>query len=401
MNEPSYYLDPGRSEFEACVLEIIKDKHDCRVLLDQTYFFPGGGGQPADRGWIDDIPVLDVKKEAGHIYHYLAAAPGSPRIKARIDMSRRHDYMQQHTGQHIISAALWRVGKFKTVSVHMGSDLTTIEIDAATITPGDLAASQDLANRAVCDNIPIRCIYTTTERLGEFSLRKPPTVAGTVRLVQIGDFDCVGCGGLHLDRSGRVGLVKALDIEKIRGRVRIAWAIGDRAYADYEKKARVCRELRTLLATSEDDFAAKAGELQQELSDCKKRYGSLENRLSILMAQELFRGRRVTSSSAADVIVASWQGEDERLLKKVVKVLLKKENLLICLVNRSPQKLTWSIGCSENLDYSFEAAKGALLEIIDGTGGGRHPLWQGAGKRPDKCGEFLAAFATQKFVSGR
>jgi alanyl-tRNA synthetase len=291
MTEKLYYQDADKSQFEALVIDTVKDKKGWKIVLDQTCFFPEGGGQPADKGSIDNIPVLDVQKEDNVIYHYLPEKPGSDTVQGKIDMEWRGDFMQQHTGQHIISGALWQVGKYKTVSVHMGGDYTTIEIDAPEIPEEDLLETETLANRTINNNLPVRFIHTDHENTAKFPLRKPCTRQGKVRLVMIGNFDCVACGGLHFDTTGPVGLVKSIGVEKIRGNARISWKIGQRAFNDYRKKDAVIYRLKSLLSTNEDALPQKTMELQEEITTHKKKCSRLENRLVDLTAQNLYENR--------------------------------------------------------------------------------------------------------------
>lgn len=392
MTEKLYYQDTNKNEFDAEVIEVIKEKKTWRVTLDKTYFYPEGGGQPADKGWINNTPVIDVQKESDLIYHYLNKNPGEGKIKGKIDREWRRDFMQQHTGQHIISGALWKIGKYKTVSVHMGADYTTIEIDAPEIPEEDLIKIEKLANQVIRENLPLHFIHTNHQELDKFPLRKPSPFKGKIRLVKIGDFDCVGCGGLHLDGTRKVGLVKAIGIEKIRGHARIAWKIGDRAYDDYRRKEKIISELRTILAANEDLFAQKVKDLQAELSTFKRLYSGIENQMADTIAQHLYENPQNRTDSSYRIITKSWQGEKNNLIKKIMKNLLNREKTLICLVNVFSDKLHWSIGCSEDITFPFNQLKDELLPIIDGKGGGRPPLWQGMGSKPRGVGEFLAKF---------
>jgi alanyl-tRNA synthetase len=392
MTEKLYYQDTSKSEFEARVLEVIKEKNSWRVVLDKTYFYPEGGGQPADKGWINDIPVADVQKQGDIVYHYLPGNPGQGTIKGKIDMGWRKDFMQQHTGQHIISGALWKVGKYKTVSVHMGIDYTTIEIDAPEIPGQDLMEAEKLANQVIQDDLPLSFILTHHQELEQFPLRKSTDREGEIRLVKIGDFDCVACGGIHLESTRIVGLVKAIGTEKIRDHARIAWKIGDRAYEDYREKDKIISQLKSILATNQDMFTRKVKDLQEELSDFKRQYSWLENRLAGTMAQQLVDDAQNRAEPGLRIITASWKEENDNLIKKILKDLLKREKVLVCLVNGIAGKLQWSIGSSEDMVFPFNEVKDELLSIIDGKGGGRHPLWQGVGLKPQGAVDFLAKF---------
>jgi len=390
--EKLFFDDTSRAEFDAHIIELKKEKEGYLIVLDQTFFYPEGGGQPADKGWINGIPVVDVQKEGEQIHHYLTEDPGTGPVSGRIDMEWRKDYMQQHTGQHIISAALWQVGKYKTVSVHMGSDTTTIEIDREQISPEDLQKVEELANRVINRNLPLEFIVTTDRELDRYELRKPCTTEGEIRLVRIEDFDCVGCGGLHFQSTGQVGLVKAVGIEKIRSHARLSWKIGSRAMEDYRKKDKIVAELRTGLQTREDQLPAKIREIQEELIQHKKNASQLLSRLAVTMADDLFADEGSSGDSDLRPVIKSWNNEDNELIKRIMKELLKRRGILICLINTVNNLVYWSIGCSEDIQFDFEQYKSGLMAPINGRGGGRHPLWQGTGTNPVGIEELIPLF---------
>jgi alanyl-tRNA synthetase len=385
-------MDINKLEFEAEVVEVSKEKKGWRVILDKTYFFPEGGGQPADKGRINNILVVDVQKEGENIVHFLTENPETGPAKGKIDSRWRRDFMQQHTGQHIISGALWKVGKYKTLSVHMGLDYTTIEIDAPAIPEEDLMKIEALANDVINIDLSLRFSEIHHRELDKFPLRKPTGLKGKIRVVQIGDFDYVACGGLHFESTRHVWLVKAIGIEKIRGNARIAWKIGDRGYADYGEKNRIVSSLKSLLSTKEDMFVQKVKELQEEIIETKRKNNRLENRLAETAARTLYEDRQDRDGSPYRIITESRHQEDGSFMKKVMKELLKRDNVLICLVNVFDEKLQWSIGCSGNINFPFQKIKKKLLASIDGKGGGRLPLWQGTGAKTEQVEDFLAAF---------
>ena len=259
----------------------------------------------------------------------------------------------------------------------MGIEYTTIEIDAPEIPEQHLVQVEKLANRVIRDNLPLNFIHTQHQDLEQFPLRKPTDREGKIRLVKIGDFDCVACGGIHMDSTRQVGLIKAIGTEKIRDHARIAWKIGDRAYEDYWKKDKIISQLKSILATNQDMFTRKVKDLLEELANFKRQYSWLENRLAGAIVQQLVDDPQNRAKSGMRIITASWKEENDNLIKKILKDLLKREKVLVCLVNSIAGKLQWSIGCSEDMVFPFDETKDELLSIIDGKGGGRHPLWQG------------------------
>ncbi|MCP4218392.1 MAG: hypothetical protein GY765_27395 [bacterium] len=392
MTEKVYYSDTEITQFQARILDVQQGKKHLRVILDRTCFFPEGGGQPADKGFINDIPVLDVQKEDGTVIHTMDQKPEGETVTGKIDEAWRHDFMQQHTGQHILSGALWKTGQFKTVSVHMGTQITTIEIEAPAISEETLLETETLANTIICQNLPVFPVETDHSQLTEHGMRKPTDRQGLIRLVKIGDFDCVACGGMHLDSTAKAQLVKATAVEKIRGNVRISWKIGQRALDDYAAKHSTVTALKTLLGTAEDKVVEITDLLLGERDYYKKQANALENALAEKTAEFFYAAGLPVEEKPYGVIVQVMDGEEDRFVKKVLKLLVKKENTVICLVNEKPGKLLWNIGCSPGVEFPFDEIKSGLLAPIEGKGGGRSPIWQGTGMQAAGLQEFLAIF---------
>jgi alanyl-tRNA synthetase len=300
--------------------------------------------------------------------------------------------MQQHTGQHIISGALWKVGGHKTVSVHMGVDYTTIEIESASISEQHLLETETMANKIIAENLPVTPVHTDHPNLDKFLLRKPVTREGKVRLIRIGDFDCVGCGGLHFDRTGEVRMVKSVAVEKIRGNTRITWMIGNRAINDYREKDSIISELKPLLETREEDFIARARGILNELSEQKRKLSQLEQRLAEQLAANIRQNSAPGQRASVEIVTHCFRSEDEGLVKQVIKRLMEEDGLVLCLVNVYPGKLTWSVGCTGDAELPFDRFRKELLPMIEGRGGGRFPLWQGGGSKTGMVKEFLDAF---------
>ena len=208
MTELLFYDDPSRTDFEADVVEVTTYHGRPALVLSRTAFYPEGGGQPADRGVIGDATVVDVAKSDGVVYHVVdvesPAHIAGTTVRGMVDTARRRDFMQQHTGQHILSACLLEVGGHNTVSVHQGDEYTTIEVSSEQVTEDEIAAVQRMANDAIEADLPVETIFVDESEIGNYPLRRPPKVSGTVRLVRIGQLDCVACGGVHLTRTGQV-----------------------------------------------------------------------------------------------------------------------------------------------------------------------------------------------------
>jgi len=402
VTEQLYYMDSGELEFKAGVDRIVREDGRTVVRLDRTAFYPEGGGQPADRGTLNGRVVVHVRKDDNGIAHLLAdSSPGDGELAVGdsvigvVDAAHRRDYMQQHTGQHIISAALLRVGGHNTVSVHLGAEYTTIEVDAPSISTADLRAVEEQANAAIERALPVTSTWVTDAEISNYPLRRPPKVSGSIRLVTIGDVDCVACGGVHVENTGRARLVHAIGTETIRGRTRISWKIGDRAIADYQMTGSLVRELGDSLSAQPHQIAERVQRQEERTRDAEAALKRERERVHRLFADRLIAGGLVSDGGDGGdrrTITAEFLDEDKEFLRGVSKVLAEQTGVAACLTNRLGNQLQWSIVLAPGNGLEYGELKGELLPLIDGKGGGKPPIWQGMGADSTAAEAFLATF---------
>ena len=397
VTEQLYYKDTTILEFPARVDRVVREDGRTVATLDQTAFYPEGGGQPADRGTLNGRTVAHVRKDQNGISHVLAdPSPGETEFEVGdtvtgvVDSAHRLDYMQQHTGQHIISAALVKVGGYNTVSVHLGAEYTTIEVDAPSVSVAELNAVEELANSTIERAIPVVSEWVTDAEISSHPLRRPPKVSGSIRLVTIGDMDCVACGGVHVDNTGKVRLVHAISTESIRGRARVSWKIGDRAIADYRMTSSVVRGLGEYLSAQPQQIDERVRRQEDRIRDTetalKRERGRIYRLIadSLISDEETHRGRRT--------ITAEFLDEEKELLRGVSKVLSEQTGVAACLTNRLDDQRQWSIVIAPGAGVEYGELRDELFPLIEARGGGKPPMWQGMGTNPTAAGAFLAAF---------
>jgi len=391
---PLYYDDPDRYEFSATVLELREHPSTgaCEVVLDRTAFYPEGGGQPADRGDIGGVPVAQVSKDNGVILHRLSVPYEQlpqgfvvgGELGCKVEEAWRREYKQQHTGQHIISAALLEVAEFATLSVHQGAEYLTVEIESGLISETQLEAVERRANEVIEADLPVRTVWVTDADITSYPLRRTPKVSGRIRLVMVGEFDCVACGGVHVSRSGEVRVVHCIGVERIRGRVRTVWKTGDRALADYRQKCETVRELVDVFSAPVPELAAKVQAKLDEYNDLTRRLGLLERRLAEETAARLL--------PQAGVVTAAFENEAKGFLRQVGERLAAESGVAACLVNRKQNSVEWCIAVSPDRKFDFNAWRPELFRIVAGKGGGKSPVWQGGGSDPDCADALFNAF---------
>lgn len=387
--EKIYYQDNHITTFTATIFECEKEGDRYAIGLDRTAFYPEGGGQPSDRGMIGKVPVLHVAKGDEFPIHYVGSPiePGTDVI-CQVDWEHRFEYMQQHTGQHILSAILMKEGDWSTVSVHQGEETLTIEVEASDISDLELYSVEREANRVISQNIAIQTEWVRSEDLKKFTLRRPSKVKGEVRLVTIPQVDCVPCGGIHNSTTGDVGLILYVGQERVRSRVRTHWKVGERAFLQ-------ARENQLLLTQLGQKYAVPPRELPQRLEvfekEIYKKEGTINQQKEELLTFYLKDLRQQIDSKG--VLTATVEVKDKTFLQEAALSLLEKDCSLLALINRQGEDLQWIVGIPSESSFDFDTFKQDMLPLIEGKGGGRSPLWQGKG-RGNREDEFFRALRT-------
>ena len=276
MTEKLYYDDPFLTRFTGKVLSCQEEKKLWRVVLDRTAFYPEGGGQPADHGTLGGAAVCDTRERDGEIVHFCdrPLAVGEE-AEGEIDFARRFDFMQQHSGEHIVSGILCGMFHCDNVGFHIGHDLVTIDFNAA-LTMDDVREVERRANRYIWEDHPLQVDYPSPAALEALEYRSKKALTGQVRIVSWPGADCCACCGTHVARSGQVGMVKLLSCQRFREGVRIELAAGGRALERFETIAGQNTRVSQLLSAKVTDTAAAVERMQKELYQLRGRVAALE-----------------------------------------------------------------------------------------------------------------------------
>jgi alanyl-tRNA synthetase len=325
MTERLYYTDSYLREFTARILDHSEDGRT--VYLDRTAFYPASGGQPCDTGTIAGVPVLDVADEEERIAHHLAAPLHSGPVDCVIDWSRRFDHMQQHTGQHVLSAVFEEWFGLHTAGFHLGAENSTIDLEGGAVEPATVLEAERRANEIVFENRPVAVDFQQAAEVQ--GLRKPTGREGTLRIVSIEGLDRNACGGTHVRATGEVGPILLRKLEKVRQTVRVEFLCGGRAVrrarADYEALAKTAQ---LFSAPLEEVHAMVAAQLETaRVSDKARR--KLELDLAAFQGKELYQ--------------ATAPGPDglRRVTRRVVKGSLKNSALSRRVSRRSLEPCSW------------------------------------------------------------
>jgi alanyl-tRNA synthetase len=396
VTEKLYYQDPSKLEFDAVVLEAALRDGGGEIVLDRTCFYPGGGGQPFDRGTLGGSKVVGMSEKNGRITHVVeadgAALAGlgvGTRVHGAVDAARRRDFMEQHTGEHIFAQALMRAGGLETVSVHFSDDDTAIELQAESIDGKVLLDAEEIANAAIKENRRIITHEIDPSETARFPLRRTPPEEGRLRIVEVDSFDHVACCGVHARSTGEVFLIKAVSQEKMRGRVRVHLMIGHRALADYGRKIALSQELGRVLTCGEPFIARRV----QELLDGQKEAARELKRLQVLQAASdadasLSAARRMGGALCVRR-VCSAAGAD--YLKAFVERVTASPGRVCIAIDQGAEGFQWIVAHSLDNGLELSSAIKDVLPIADARGGGRGARMQGSGRKNEAVALFADA----------
>jgi alanyl-tRNA synthetase len=288
-SERLYYDDSYTTRFAARIVGHGAHQGRPAVELESTYFYPESGGQEADRGRIGDAPVIDVQAgDDGRVWHVVTPEAPAPEggAQAEIDWTRRFDLMQQHTGQHVLSAAFERELGAATLSSHLGEERSSIELGLRTGDWRDVERVERAANAVIWDDREIVRHWVDDEGVKRFALRKPPKFSGRIRIVEIPDWDVSACGGTHTRRTGEVGLVKVVRWERVRDSVRFEFLCGGRALRDYAWRTESLLEAARRRTIHDSQLIEHLERAAAERDQLAKRARELATRLATTEAAE-------------------------------------------------------------------------------------------------------------------
>ncbi len=363
-----FHQDAYLKEFDAQVIHCEKAETCWAVTLSNTAFYYTGGGQPYDTGTLGGARVLAVEKEGGQIRHYVdAPLQVGETVHGVIDWARRFDHMCQHAGDHLIAGTLYSLYGGMTIGLHIGETECSIDVDMG----GKVLTRQEMdeVERIVLDRIlqdaPIRAWFPTDEEMKVLPLRKDPTVSENIRVVLMGDFECVACGGTHPSSTGQIGLVKILRCQNNRGNMRVFFVAGQRALAHLQKAANCAEEASATFSTSVDSLpltAKKAVERQKQLSHD---LGVARTQLVLQSYDELLQ------TGCDGKIFAEFTGAPQDALLRLMDKLTKNSGIFALLASKIEGRTLCVLGRSDDLNANAGTSLRALLTPLGGKGGGK------------------------------
>ena len=384
MTERLYYDNSYLTEFDATVLACVEKDGAHHVRLDRSAFYPTSGGQPYDTGALGEANVRDVYvDETGEVWHALdRPLPVGVSVQGRIDWPRRFDHMQQHAGDHMIASALWRLLGGVTIGLHISHDVSTIDVampeGVTRISAEDIRRVEDDVNARIQRDVPVRCWFPEPEELKGLPLRKPPTVSEHVRIVAIGEDEMVACGGTHPSTAGQIGLVKILGVAPARGKMRVTFVAGRRAYDDYRACFDRAHEAANLLSTGTENLSAHVAALQEALKAAEYELNKLRRDAAIAKLEGEIDAAPILESGAK--VIARLLDGDANLVKEAASKLIKRPGIVALLGARLDEdRATFVFARSQDVDLNMGQLLSGAAKPLGGKGGGRPDFAQGGG----------------------
>ncbi len=400
MTDRLYYGDSFLYDFDAEVRSVAETPRPA-VILDRTAFYPTSGGQVHDTGWLvvgdEKHRVTEVvDAEDGRVVHYLDApvkdVPPGTRVRGEIDAARRRDHMQQHSAQHVLSAAFVRLFNMPTVSFHMADDYCSIDLDAPSLSKDQIESAERLANEIVLENRLVDIRSVTRDEAANLGLRKiPPTERDKLRLIDIRDFDLTACGGTHVNRTGQIGGVFLRKSEKVRQGYRVEFVAGQRAVATARRDFNALTETAALFSAHIYDVPQQGRKSLDEIRSLRKQLEQSQDELAAAQAATLIA--ETPESQGRKLVVRTFSGRDLNFLKLLAQKLTRQSPAVIALLAAESPQPAFVFAQSPGQPHDMGKLMKETMAKLGGRGGGTKDLAQGGVPQSGGLAAALAAAA--------
>lgn len=362
MTRRLYFEDAYLTRWLTRVKDKLEREEGKFVVLEESAFYPDGGGQPHDTGTLGGIQVLDVISEEDEVLHRVERFPETDEVACEIDWPRRFDHMQQHSGQHLLSAVCRDLYNAITTSFHLGADYCTIDVDKPELSPEQLAAIEQEVNRHIYLNHRIVSYFVSAEEAGRLPLVKPPKVTEHVRIVEMEDVEYNGCGGTHVASTGSIGMIKLLKSEKQKGCTRITFKSGYRALTEFQEQQRVLSQLTARLKTGRNELIDRLDRWEEEQKRLQVEVSELKQK------EDRHEARELLTKQESGMIAVRYTDKSLTQLQSLANEVVAQGEVMVLLASELENKLVFAHS------GSFPVSCGAFfkehLPAYQGKGGG-------------------------------
>ena len=378
--EKLYYLDRYIKEFTAEVVEVKEIDGMYHVALDKSAFFPGGGGQPEDTGFIESSKVIDVYEDNGVVYHVLEKKPLKiHRVKCKIDWEKRYDGMQQHLGQHVLSGCFYSLFNANTVSFHMGSESSTVDIEGF-LEEDKIREAERFANEIINQNIEVEFFTPSKSELKKIKIRRAlPKTDDAITIVKIGDLDINACCGVHPKSTLDLRMIKIKRWEKHKGATRIEFLAGKRAIDDSLRRDSIIATICKSMKCGESEILNIISKSAEEIREYQNENRMLKLELSKYEIKEMIES--ADKIGDISIIKKIYEKSDLKHIGKLAEKLVENKKTIALFAVKYDDKSNLIFASSKDNDISMNELLKDAITLIDGRGGGSKFLAQGGGKK--------------------
>lgn len=365
MLDTLYYKDNYVKEFNTKIKDCIKEDNKILIELENTAFYPEGGGQPADTGYIDDVKVIDVQEKDNKIYHMVEQEIEIGKVvNCKVDFEKRFSNMQHHTAEHIISGLVCKKYNCDNVGFHMGNDFVTMDFNV-NLNKKQIEEIEEKANDAVYRNIEIVEKIISEEDSKKIEYRSKKKISGNIRLIEIPGYDICACCGIHVKRTGEIGMIKLLSVEKYKTGSRVYMICGKKALKNYNKEYEEMSKLSVLLSSKHENIYDAVIELKEEIINLKIKNNKLQN--------QIFENE-IQTIEEKEINIIFKEGLTSNETKNLCQLLKEKSKKIAAVFSKEDDTYKYMI-MSENFNANEISKK--FNETLNGRGGGKTNIVQG------------------------
>jgi len=389
--ERLYYADSHLTVFDATVIDVTDRVSGWSgVTLDRSAFYPTGGGQPSDVGFLNSAKVVEcIDQEENGILHIVeGTAPRiGDRVTGQVDWSMRLDHLQQHTGQHILSQAFVSLYGAETNGFRMMKEASEIDVELENPSDSRIQAAVELANEIIWGDRELRVHTVTPDEAARMPLRKESGRTGTLRVIEIDNFDLTPCGGTHAQRSGEVGIITVRSWERAKGLTRVVFLAGGRVLADYNRANSTARAVASMFSAARDEAPHLVEKAIEEIKQLTRRNSALETIAATVEADELISSAETVEN--VRIVSQIFDTKDAEALKLLAHAMSTRDRTVALLGSTGAETARLVFARSADAPGDMNLLLKAACVTLDGRGGGKPDLAQGGGPKVEKVQEAL------------
>ncbi len=382
MTEKIYLENPYLRQIDARIVEKKYLNNKYYIKTNRTIFYPNlAGGQPGDKGTINGVEVLDTYEEGNDIIHVVKDNIHSDKVQLSIDWENRFDYMQQHSGQHLLSAVFYKLYSGKTVGFYIGKEYVYIDINIPNINKIHIEKIEEFANKIIFSNFQIKSYIIEKKDMEKIPVRKEPIVNSNIRIVEIDGIDFSPCCGTHVRNTGEIGMIKIRKVENYKGNIRVEFVCGNRALIDYSWKSNYIRNISNLLSTKDKNVYDRVKKLYSQKEVLEKENRALREELYKYKAQELLKKARLIKG--VNFICHKFENIEPKEINSIVSHINTLKNNILILGLNNKNNANYIISRSSNININMKNIHNEITQNINIKGGGSPQTVQGACNRKE------------------